>query len=270
MGAAAQLAPPRGTMPVLQFMLTDQLEVDAAYQRELDGRSRQLISRIAAAWDWSLYQPLVVARRADGSSFVVDGQHRLEAARARGDIAQLPCVIVQPGSRAEEAAMFVEMNEARRPLTAYAIWNGALAAGEPGARSLADILAAAGLSFSGNADATRMKPGQLNNVGTVRRWHAANGDARTRVVLGAIGTAFRGEVIATAGLLFMATAAVVLEHGDALSGHLLADVLTRPQSEWVGDFRRYAADHNVGGQKAAIAVIGAAYREAWAEAMADE
>ncbi len=267
---AADLAPARGTMPVLQFMLTDQLAVDAAYQRELDAQSRKLIGRIAAAWDWNLYQPLVVARRADGTLFVVDGQHRLEAARARGDITQLPCVVVQPSSRAEEAAMFVELNERRRPLTAYALYNGAIAAGDATARALAEILAGAGLSFTGAADTANLKPGQLNNVGTVRRWHGIHGDARARAALGAIGTAFRGQVITIGGLLFMGTASTVAELGEKLSGHLLADVLARPQDEWLADFRRHAADHNVGTQKAAIAVIGAAYGEAWAEAMADD
>ena len=54
-------AAPRGTLPVLQYCTPAQLQVDHAYQRDLDGASLKLVDRIARAWDWSLCQPLVVA-----------------------------------------------------------------------------------------------------------------------------------------------------------------------------------------------------------------
>lgn len=259
---AAPIAPPRGTLPVLQYCPPAQLNVDASYQRELDAQSRSLIGEIAARWDWSLCQPLVVASRPDRSLFVVDGQHRLEAAKLRGDIPQLPCVIFHPADATDEAKAFVELNAKRRPLTAYALYKGALVAGDEPTLALAQLLADAGLSFTGAADPARMKPGQLNNVGTVRKWHARNGDAHTRVVLACIGRAFGSEVITFSGALFMAVASTVLEHDTRLSRHLFVDVLQRPQPDWLADFRRYAADHGVGVQAAAVAVIRAAYAEA--------
>lgn len=269
MGRDVALAPPRGSLPVLQYCTPAQLAVDPCYQRELDGRSRQLIARIAAGWDWNLFQPLVVARRVDGTLYVVDGQHRLEAARSRGDIQQLPCVVFHPGDPADEAAVFVALNQERRPLTAYALFNAALAAGDEEALRLDTLLRGAGLAFTGAADPDRMKPGQINNVGTVRKWHARHGDRRTRIVLGAIGTAFRGQVIRIASPLFMATAALVLERGEQLSAHLLADVLALPQNEWLAEFRRRAATDAVGIQAAAIACLREAYAEAIAEVEAD-
>jgi hypothetical protein len=51
--------------------------------------SQALIRQIARHWDWDLCLPLVVSRRADGSLYVIDGQHRLAAARIRGDIDHL-------------------------------------------------------------------------------------------------------------------------------------------------------------------------------------
>jgi hypothetical protein len=86
--------PPLGSLPVLQYCSPDQLLIDESYQRSLEAANSQtLIRRIAMHWDWGLCQPLFVARRADGSLYVVDGQHRLEAAKLRGDIWQLPCVV---------------------------------------------------------------------------------------------------------------------------------------------------------------------------------
>lgn len=264
------LASPKGTMPVLQFCAPAQLAVDTSYQRELDGKSRQLIARIAAGWDWNLFQPLVVARRRDDTLFVVDGQHRLEAARIRGDIVQLPCVIFHPGDPADEAAVFVELNQARRPLTAYALYNAALTSGDERAIALAGLLRDAGLAFTGAADPERMKPGQINNVGTVRKWHERNGDRRTRVVLTAIGTAFRGQVIKISGSLFMGVAGVVLDHDERLSLHLLTDLLARSQDEWLSDFRTRAAQDATGVQAAAVATIRDAYAEAVAEIEGEE
>jgi ParB-like chromosome segregation protein Spo0J len=67
-------------------------------------------------WDWSLCQPLAVAKRDDGGLMVVDGQHRLEAARLRGDIEDLPCVVTAYRNAGDEAAAFVALNQQRRPL----------------------------------------------------------------------------------------------------------------------------------------------------------
>lgn len=261
-------AAPRGALPVLQYCTPDQLRVDPTYQREIDQRSRQLIAHIAQGWDWSLFQPLVVARRHDQSLYVVDGQHRLRAAQMRGDIAQLPCVIFYPGDPAEEAAVFVDLNQNRRPLTAYALYNAALASGDEAAIALDDRLREAGLSFTGAADVKDFKPGALNNVATVRKWHARHGDRHTGTVLTTIGRAFAGQVIRITSPLFAGIAALVLEQGEQLSTHLLVDVLSQPQDDWLADFRRRAADDATGIQSAAIAVIRDAYNEALVEAEA--
>jgi hypothetical protein len=267
--AAAQFAPQKGTMPVLQFCTPAQLKVDPSYQRELDRDSRKLIGRIAKGWDWNLFQPLVVARRHDGTMYVVDGQHRLEAARLRGDVQQLPAVIFYPADPTDEASVFVELNAQRRPLTAYALFNAALAAGDEQALSLDGIMRGAGLGFTGNADLRTAKPGKLNNVHTIRKWHARHGDTATRFVLSAIGRVYGRQTITIASLLFAGIGAVVLEQGEHISGHLLADVLDRTQEEWLADFRRRAADEAIGNQAAAMAVLRAAYAEARAEVEAE-
>ena len=89
------LPAPLGNPPTLEWVALDRLLVDDSYQRRADdGRSKVLIGQIARGWDWRLYQPLSVSRRAGGELFVVDGQHRLAAARMRGDIPHLPVVIL--------------------------------------------------------------------------------------------------------------------------------------------------------------------------------
>ena len=252
-------AAPRGTLPVLQYCTPAQLQVDPAYQRDLDATSLRLIDRIAHAWDWSLCQPLVIARRPDGALFVVDGQHRLEAARRRGDIAQLPCVIFSPADAREEATAFVNLNQLRRPLTAYALWKGALVAGDAQALVLDGLLRAAGLGFAGSKNASVIPPGTLNNVGSVRSWHARHGDRRTRIVLLAIALAYPGQVLRAGALLFWGVGGLVLDQAGAFSADRLAATLTRSQEDWLTAFRHRAAADATGLQAAAVATLADAY-----------
>ena len=262
-------APQKGTPPVLQFCTPSQLAVDRSYQRDLDAGSHQLIARIAAGWDWNLFQPLVVAQRPDRSLFVVDGQHRLEAARLRGDVQHLPCVIFHPNEAADEAAVFVELNQARRPLTPFALFNGALAAGDEQALALNELLRQAGLRFAGSADVSTLKPGQINTVGRVRKWHARHGDRATRATLIALERVVRKQGARNAGLMMAAIGAVVLQYGDQLSDALLGEVLDLPGEEWLTAFHERAAADGIGLQGAAIAVVLDAYGEAVVEANAE-
>jgi hypothetical protein len=85
---------PLGMPPSIENRSPDELNIDDAYQRSIDtGPSRSLIQKIAKGWDWRMCLPLVVSKREDGSLWVLDGQHRLAAAKVRGDIPYLPCCV---------------------------------------------------------------------------------------------------------------------------------------------------------------------------------
>lgn len=195
--------PPLGTMPVLQYALPAQLQIDPGYQRSIEGQESQvLIRKIAAHWNWDLCLPLVVSRRTDGSLFVIDGQHRLAAARLRGDIAQLPCVIGSYGSAADEAATFVKVNQERRKLGALDLFRAALASGDNESIDIYRAMEAARLSLAPHINHSTWKPGQICQVGSVRAaWHKWGEDA-TSAALGVMAEAFAGKVLCYAGTLF--------------------------------------------------------------------
>lgn len=265
----AQPAPQKGTLPVLQYCTPAQLAVDPTYQRDLDARSHQLIARIANGWDWNLCPPLVVAQRHDRTLWVVDGQHRLEAARMRGDIGQLPCVVFHPADPADEARTFVQLNDQRRPLTPYALYNASLAAGDEAAIALDTLMRQVGLRFSGQRNVELLKPGQIN-IGKIRSWHGHHGDAATHTALTALARVVRTQGPRGTGVMFPAIGAVVLDRGAALIGHLFGEVLDRPADEWLTDFHARAATDGIGLQAAAIAVVGDAYAEALREIEDDD
>lgn len=232
--------PPVGRMPVLQFCAPGELAVDETYQRGLeDTRSRELIRRIAREWNWDLCQPLVVARRPGGALYVIDGQHRLQAARMRGDIAQLPCVVLDYASAAAEAASFVHLNQQRKPLNKLDLFRAAVASGGEQACAIAEAIGEAGLSLAPHTNCTAWKPGMVSHIGGIERAWTRDGPEATRRALTALAEGFRGQVQQYAGTLFRGIVRVCRDEQRAHGGfagarfeRFVCMLGRQPQHEW--------------------------------------
>ena len=87
------------------------LELDHAYQRTETGNANKL----AENWDDTACEFLLVSFR-DGKFYVIDGQHRMIAAKING-IKSLPCVILTGLTRSEEARRFSVQGVGRKVLT---------------------------------------------------------------------------------------------------------------------------------------------------------
>ena len=91
------------------------LKVDTdMYQRTLQRHVRV----IARNWNDDKCDPLMVNYRSDGFFYVIDGQHRLEAAKMRG-IESLVCIVFVGLSIKEEADLFTEQNEGTKKLSPF-------------------------------------------------------------------------------------------------------------------------------------------------------
>lgn len=230
--------PPLGRMPVLQFAMPGELQIDAAYQRSIQASDSQaLIRRIAQHWNWDLCQPLVVSRREDGSLYVIDGQHRLEAAKLRGDIAQLPCVIGNYASAADEAASFVHLNQQRRPLGKLDVFKAAVASGDPEACAIVAALTEAGLSVAPHSNYTAWKPGMVANVGGIEAAWRRHGPEATSLALTVMECGLSGQVLRYAGTIFPGIVAVCVAEcqrgrDPVRIGHLVAMVGSKEQTDW--------------------------------------
>lgn len=207
-----KVTPPLGTLPVLQYCTPDQLLIDDSYQRTLEtGPSQTLIRKIAMFWDWSLCQPLIVSRRADGQHYVVDGQHRLAASRLRGDIFQLPCVVATYGTSADEAASFVALNQQRRPLNQLDLFKAALSAGDQEATMIMKAIEDAGLTLANSTNNQQSKEGAIGNVGGLQRCERHHGEVVLCASLKVLSRAFPNQIMRYAGSLFPGIAAVVAD-----------------------------------------------------------
>lgn len=259
--------PPLGRRPSLENRTIAELRIDPSYQRSVEtGASQALIRRIAQHWDWGLFQPLVVARRDDGTFWVVDGQHRLAAARLRNDMYDLPCVVTQYASAGDEAATFVALNVQRRPLSALDLFNAAVTANDESATEIALMISAAGLALAPHTNSTAWKPGMVANIAGIQAAHRTHGKKATARALRVLAVAFEGQVLVYAGTIFPGIARLIAETAADLEDQLLASVLAgATQKEWCADIELHKVNAEVTRPIAAHAVIRAAYLEASGE-----
>ena len=135
-----------GDRPRVVWLDLALLKVDGSYQREVGKGGRTHINNIVKAFNWNCYQPIVVTEREDGTYAVIDGQHRLEAAKKHPLIDSLPCYIIAAPDVAVQASIFVSINTARLALTSQAKFWAAHAAGIKSAVVLVEICRAVGVT----------------------------------------------------------------------------------------------------------------------------
>lgn len=258
---------PLGRMPVLQFCSPSELRIDPAYQRDISsGPSQTLIRRIAQFWNWDLCQPLVVARRSDLTErlFVIDGQHRLEAARLRGDIPQLPCVIVDFANTADEAASFVHLNQQRRPLSKLDVFKAAVASEDPEATAILAAIAESGLSVAPHVNYISWQPGMVANIGGIESAWRQHGPKVAKLAMRVLALVYPGERLQLAGTLYSGIVAICASEpdmDDETFCRLLAMLRGHTQREWRAAAMRARADNpNLRSTQAAGAAMMAIWR----------
>ena len=176
-----------GPRPRMAWLPIDDLVVDTAYQRPLAAAHARAL---AAEFRWVHFQPLTVAARPDGGYAVIDGQHRLQAARALPAIAEVPCYIVDAADSARQASTFLAVNTTHRAVKAIEKFRAGLAAGDKQITNLQRIVDQVGLRLvSGKATA----PMQTASISTLLRTHRIAGPEPLRKALSAIATAWPAE-----------------------------------------------------------------------------
>lgn len=93
-----------------QYITMDAIGIDYRYQRRPDKR---FVSRLAQTMNIDKVGVLSVAKRADGSFWIIDGQHRLLALREMGakcPVSTVPCWVYSVSSVGQEADLFAGLN----------------------------------------------------------------------------------------------------------------------------------------------------------------
>lgn len=174
-----------------QSIAKERLETDAAYQRELN---EDKVKDLRANWSHLACGAICVARRG-GDFYVVDGQHRVAAAKARADITHLPCMVFELESTQEEAKAFLAANKNRKPLTSLDTFKAMIESGDPVAMEAQKLLAQAGYVASRHDKARGVRA-----IGSILRSLQADA-AAFRAVWPAIVAAAQGQAIQERAIL---------------------------------------------------------------------
>jgi hypothetical protein len=257
---------PLGSPPTLEWRAVNELLIDDQYQRTVDtGPSQTLIRRIAMFWDWGLCQPLSVSRRPDGKLLIVDGQHRASAAKMRGDIPHLPCVITSYSSSGDEAAAFVALNQMRRPLSVLDVFKAAVVAEDKEALEIQNAVSAAGLRIAPHMTSAGWKTGMIGNIGGLRECLRGKGEQTLRTSLTVISRAYANEVLRYVGTIFPGIAHVVADayrlrsSGDEILEEFVPVVAAKTQTQWAKEIIILSPECPRGRRGAAWQV----FEEAW-------
>lgn len=146
------------------------LSVDPSYQRVL---RLVKVQKICSNWSWVAFGALTVAKRGDGKYYVMEGQHRLEAALRRSDIKELPCIVFELASVAQEAEGFIDANTKRKAVDALSKHLAGLVAKDPRSLRLEAAINGSGLTLlpaqggTGNAKTIRCISAAYTNLDSV-------------------------------------------------------------------------------------------------------
>jgi len=157
----------RGERPNLGWVDIEKLRIDDRYQRPLNRHNWDAIGRIARNFDWSLFTVVDIAPVGEGLFCVIDGQHRVHAARMAG-IDKVPVRIVAVPV-AGQARAFMGINGNVTAITPFHVLRASLAAGEPWAVEADRVIARAGCRLMvSNGSTTTKQPGEVYAVQWVR------------------------------------------------------------------------------------------------------
>ena len=155
-----------GAVPMLHWINIEDLVVDPTYQRPIVGKGRRNVNRIARAFSWSCFTPVVVSPVEGGKFAIIDGQHRTTAAALVG-LEAVPCQVVI-AARNEQAAAFKAINGITTPISRMALHAAALVAKEEWAIQVANVCAQAHVQLLRYPVPTyKQEPGQTMAVGAL-------------------------------------------------------------------------------------------------------
>lgn len=166
---AAEHSTDLGPRPRVVWLDLALLVVDGSYQRDVGKVGNKHVNELRRAWNWNCYQPVIVSERADGRYAVIDGQHRLLAAKGHPLISELPCYIVDAPEAAAQAAIFSVVNGRRLALTSQQKFWAAHAAGDRVAVTCVRLCEKAGVTILRAPPSSDIPPRAILGPATLQR-----------------------------------------------------------------------------------------------------
>ena len=131
--------PDPGELPVVDWISKDVIDVDVSYQR---GEDMARAEKIARTFSWSKFGAVVLVPREDGRYAIIDGQHRMLAAKLHPLVDNLPAVIMPAvKGTAAEATSFIGLNAERKAVSGLELFHARRATGDEDVQTIDQVLA---------------------------------------------------------------------------------------------------------------------------------
>lgn len=165
--------------------------------------------RMAKAFNPNLVGTLIVSKR-DGSYYIIDGQHRAQAALLCG-VKMLPCLVHEGLSYSEEADLFVKTNRERKPLQAFDYVKGLHEAKDETVTNLYSAAKDAGFQISKQSGRNRI-PAVRSALSVVEKY-----GCRVFVeTLSVLKNAWDGDPISLSGEMILGTSILLNAFGTKI------------------------------------------------------
>ena len=216
------------TNPTNDYIPVSKIRVDHIYQRDTTPR---WVQELVANWDRNSIGMICVSIRKDGIYYVLDGQHRVEAAREL-DVDLLPAEIWHNLAVSDEARMFVQRNNTRgiRRIDKFL---AAVESGSPDQCNILKIAHAAGWEISD----TQSQDGAIRAVVALERVYGASSNRtkdrrpdELRSTLETVRRAWGLDKDGVAGYLLDGLGRFLIRYGDQID----RDILVRKLSKYHG------------------------------------
>jgi hypothetical protein len=193
-----------GEVPALDWVDVSLIDVDHSYQREADTKN---VQRIVASFRWDRFGAVVLSPQAEGRFHVIDGQHRVLAAKAHPRVTHVPAVVIHAQGVQPEAKNFLAINVDRKGINGVDRFWAGLAAEDPICIRVQNVVTAAGCQIMRRAGGTAV--GSTNAVAALARSVQAYGDRATKEALLALAEAWPADPAALRGQVILATARLI-------------------------------------------------------------
>jgi len=250
----SQFNPEEGK-PVLAWISPEACVSDHRYQRVISGvrRSQGVIDKILKDFSWSKFGAVAVADNGDGSYCVIDGQHRVAAAKAHPAVAEIPALVIEAETLAEQAGAFLAVNRDRVRTNPLQEFHARVAAKEPEAVEIRDICARADVKIARSAKISdTLEPNETMAIKAIAIAAKRYGAGPTENALKAIRAAypnFAGELRAAT---IKALAEVYYIYGGQVRIDRMAEVLLSKSAVDREDAARVFKNHTGGSTQKAL------------------
>lgn len=231
-----------GERPDFAWLPVDSLLIDHNYQRDIDAAHAQ---RILKNFSWNYFQSVTVTPNGDTTYNVIDGQHRVAAARLHPLVNEVPCTIIKNLSVEEQAKIFARMNDNVKPVTQLEVYWAALGANEPEYLAVAALMERVGVRvLDYQTTSIKLPPNSTCAVGAIKNLIKKHGEEPIEKTLTAMKLAWPDQPSVFIGPMITACTRVLVSR--SISVEALAKTLSRTNlSVLIGDAHDTALEEKV-------------------------